>query len=699
MRGWLGLLIVVSACQKPAAPSPVDAGAKLSAPVARRTPVTSTLHGDTRTDEYAWMKEKGTPELEAHLRAENAYTDAVLAPQAPLRSSLEKELLSRRPRVIDDFPERLGRYEYWERSELELPFARLLRRPLDGGSEELLLDLNTLAPGATYVNLLDFAVTEDDARLAWAIDTSGSRDFTLHVTELDGGARWPCELGHVTSFDWAADGQTLFFTTENEAKRSSKLFRLDSGADAGVLVREERDEHFELTIRRSESRRFLLAESISLTTSEVSTLDARTPKGAFVVVLPRVQEQRYVADSRGDDFVVLSQDQGVEGRIFTVPVKNPKKGRRTEVVPRREGVPIEDFSVFDRYLVIWERVDGQLRPRALEWATKQWQDLGGEQGRYVPQLQPTPASTRFLYGLESPAQPLAIFERDLASGQTTKRWEYPVNGYDATSMEIVRLFATAQDGTKIPLTLARKKTTGPDAPLLLDGYGAYGDSNEAGFSPWNATLLERGVVLAYAHVRGGGEFGDRWHDGGRLATKLNSFTDFIACAEFLIAQQHTSPGKLAITGGSAGGLLMGGVLNLRPGLFHHAYVEVPFVDVINTMLDTSLPLTVGEFEEWGDPREAEAYGWMRAYSPYDNVKAQPYPAILVRSAYNDTQVLFHEPAKWVQRLRATKTDDRPLLLWMSMAPAGHGGRTALLDVARDDAKALAWLLTQWGLAK
>lgn len=699
MRGWLGVLILVSACQKPVVVVDAglhDAGTKLSAPVARRTPIASTLHGETRTDEYAWMKEKGTPELEAHLAAENAYTEAVLAPQAALRSALEKELLSRRPRVIDEFPERIRGYEYWERSELELPFSKLLRRPLDGGAEELLLDLNTLAPGASYVNLLDFDVTDDDARLAWAIDTSGSRDFTLHVSELDGGSRWPFALSHVTSFEWAADARTLFFTTENEAKRSSKLFRLDPGAEAGVLLMEERDEHFDLTIRRSESQRFLLAESISLTTTEVSTLEARTPKAAFSVVLPRVQEQRYVVDSRGEDFVILSQDEGVEGRIFTLPIKNPKKSKRTEVVPRRDGVPIEDFHAFDRFLVVWERVDGQLRPRSLEWSTRKSQDLGGEQGSYAPQLQPTPASTRFLYGLDSPAQPLAIFERDLVSGESTKRWEYPVNGYDSSNAEVLRVFATAADGTKIPITLARKKGTGPDAPLLLDGYGAYGDSNEAGFSGWNAALLERGVVLAYAHVRGGGEYGDRWHDDGRLKTKLNSFTDFIACAEFLIAQKHTSPGKLAITGGSAGGLLMGGVLNLRPELFHHAYVEVPFVDVINTMLDTSLPLTVGEFEEWGDPREADAYSWMRAYSPYDNVKAQAYPAILVRSAYNDTQVLFHEPAKWVQRLRAMKTDDRPLLLWMSMDPAGHSGRTALLDVARDEAQELAWLLTQWG---
>lgn len=697
-RGAPFLLLLLAACPKPSVP-PVEAGAGLRAPVARRTPVSSTLHGETRVDEYAWMKEKATPELEAHLRAENAYTEAVLAPQQGLRALLEKELEGRRPRIIDDFPEQHGSYEYWERSDLGAPFPQVLRRPLDGGPEAVLLDLETLAPDASYVSLLDYEVTDDDARLAWAIDTTGSRDFALHVTELDGGAQWPLALEHVTSFDWAADGQTLFFTTENDAKRSSKLFRLDRGADAGVLLVEERDEHFDLTIRRSEARRLLLLETVSLTTTETSFVDARTPKAPFQVVLPRMHDQRYSVHERGNDFVIVSQDQGPEGRVFTTPIKNPLKGKRTEVVPRREGVPIEAVSVFARYLVVWERIDGQSRPRALEWSTGKTQDFGEQQGLFTARHQPGFERASYLYGLESPAQPPAVFERDLVTGETKQRWQYPVNGFDRSSAEVLRLVATAKDGTKIPITLARKKGTRPDAPLLLEAYGAYGDPLEPGFSPWALALLERGVVLGYAHVRGGGEFGDRWHDGGKLSAKLNTFTDFLACAQFLVAGHHTTKDQLIITGGSAGGLLMGGVLNLDPGLFHAALVEVPFVDVITTMLDTSLPLTVGEFEEWGDPRQPEAYGWMRAYSPYDNVKAQPYPSILVRSAYNDTQVLFHEPAKWVQRLRALKTDDRPLLLWMSMEPAGHGGRTAQADVTSDDARILAWLLSEWGISQ
>ena len=689
-RLWPAVLLL-AACPKPVALW-VDAGPQ--APIARRTAVSTTLHGETRVDEYAWMKEKGTLELEAHLRAENAYTEAMLAPHEALRAQLETELTARRPRVIDEFPARYGRYEYWERSDLLEQFPRLLRRPLDGGPEELLLDLNALAPDASYVNLLDYGVTDDDAHLAWAIDTSGSRNFELHVTALDGGVGWPLALAHVTSFDWAADNQTLFFTTENDAKRSSKLFRLDPGADAGVLLLEERDEHFDVTIRRSAGRRFLLLETTSLTTTETAVLDARTPKAAFSVVLPRVQDQRYSVHERGKDFVIVAQDTGPEGRVFTVPMKDPRMGKRTEVVPRREGIPLEGAAVFAKYLVVWERVDGQSRPRAIEWSSGKSQDISAQQGLYSAVHQTGFESTRFLYEVESPSQPPAVLERDLVTGQTKQLWQLPVNGFEATRFEVLRLLATAKDGTKIPITLARKKNAAPDAPLLLEAYGAYGDPLEPAFRTASISLLDRGVVLAFAHVRGGGEFGDAWHDAGKLRTKINTFTDFIACAEFLIAQKHTSPGKLTITGASAGGLLMGGVLNLRPELFRAALVEVPFVDAITTMLDTSLPLTVGEFEEWGDPNKPDAYSWMRAYSPYDNVKAQAYPSILVRSSYNDTQVLFHEPAKWVQRLRTTKTDDRPLLLWMSMEPAGHGGRTGLLDVTRDDAKRLAWLLSQ-----
>lgn len=683
-------------CSRPPVPVSVpvpDAGR--APPIARRAPITTTLHGDTRTDEYGWMQHKG-PEVEALLAAENAYTDEQLAPLQPLRDALVSEFSARRPRRVDSLGTRHGAYDYFTRSDLSLPFAQYYRRPLDGGAPELVLDLNTVAPDASYVDLLDLDVSDDGQRFAWAVDVTGAREFVLRVRELDGGVDGPPLATHVTSFTFAADSRTLFFTTENESKRSQWLTRLDPGADAGVPVYDERDEHYELTVDRSNARGMVLLESASLATTEVRVLDARAPKGTFTVALPRVEGQRGAVEEHGAALVLLTEDRGAEGRVVTVPRKNPA-GRRTELVPRREGVPIEAIDVLAGHLVVWERIDGQPRPRALDWKTHASVPFGPPAAHLAPASQTSFETTRYRYSVESPVQPMTVVERDLLSGEERELWREPVLGFDPSSAEVLRVFATAADGTKIPITLARKKGTPADAPLLLEAYGAYGSVLDPEFLSTSVSLLERGVVLGFAHVRGGGEFGDAWHEAGKLANKRNTFSDFIACAEFLIAERHTSPGKLIITGASAGGLLMGGVVNQRPALFHAALVEVPFVDVLTTMLDPSLPLTVGEFEEWGDPREAEQYRWMREYSPYDNVTAQPYPALLVRSAYNDQQVLFHEPAKWVQRLRATKTDPKPLLLWMNMDPAGHSGRTRTDDVLKDEATRLAWLLSQWGL--
>lgn len=700
MRLHLAPLLLAVACTKPVVSPPpvVDAGAPRP-PAARRTPVSRTLHGETLVDEYAWMKEKGTPELEAHLAAENAYTEAMLAPHRALRAKLEQELRGRRPGVVDSFTTQHGTHLYWYRTDLARPFEQVLRRPLDGGPEQLVLDVGTLAPDASYVNLLDFEVSDDEARVAWAIDVEGAREFSLHVTELDGGARWPQAFPRATSFAWAADGRTLFFTTANEALRSHQLHRLDPGADAGVLVREEADERFDLTVMRTGSERFVALLSVSLTTNETALLDAKTPKGPLRVVQPRVQGQLGQAEERGRELVVLSRDQGREGRVYSVPLAAPREGKQVEWVPRREDVVLSTIEVTQTHLVVWERREGQLRPRALSWATRKWQDFEPQEGVFglLPQLPGQPS--RYRYEVSSPGLPATVFERDLAAGTTQRLWTQPVAGFEAGGLEVLRLSATAGDGTLIPITLARKKGVGPGAPLLLEAYGAYGDAFEVRFEQRMLPLLERGVVWAVAHVRGGGEFGERWHDAGKLQHKMNTFTDFIACAEHLVKEGHTTPGRLVITGGSAGGLLVGAALNLRPELFHAALAEVPFVDVLSTMLDPSLPLTLQEYEEWGDPRDPAQYGWIRAYSPYDNVKAQRYPNLLVRTAYNDTQVLFHEPAKWVQRLRALKTSEAPVLLWISMDPAGHGGRTNLQDVDRDEAKRLAWLLAQWGVSQ
>lgn len=682
--------------QTPAVAAPDDSG--LRPPVARREVTRTTLHGDTLEDEYAWMREKGTAEIEALLRAENAYTAVQLAPLAPLEERLDAEFDARRPERVDSLPVRHGRYEYWRRDEREREYERYFRRPVGGGREELVLDVAALAPDASYVDLLALDVTPDGRRAAWAIDTTGDRTFTLHVTELPSRRQRPDALEHVTSFAWAADGQTLLYTTENALKRSAALWRYTLGSDGGVKVYDEVDEHHELAVERSRSERLLILDSASFTTSEAFVLDAAKPTSSLASVLGRKAGQRYAADHLGEQLFVLTDDQGPERRLVSVPLRAPR-GAPKELVPRRPGVPLDGFDVLAQHLVVWERVDGRRRPRALTFATGAWQDFAPADGFVSPVENPEQRTTKYRYAVESPVQPEAIFERDLATGVTKKLWQAPVPGFDPSGFELLRLEATAADGVKVPVTLARKKGLTLPAPLLLEGYGAYGDSLEPGFSQWAVSLLARGVVLGFAHVRGGGEHGEAWHDSGRREFKANSFSDFIAVAEFLQAQGHTTRAQLIITGGSAGGLLMGGVLNQRPELFRAALVEVPFVDVMNTMLDTSLPLTIGEFDEWGDPREPAAWKRMRAYSPYDNVRAQAYPPLLVRGAYHDTQVLFHEPTKWVQRLRARKTDPNPVLLWMSMEPSGHGGRTSQSDAAADELRRQAWLLSQWGLAE
>lgn len=718
VRRWrwaLAAWLLLSACLRPSPPDAVDAGAAaapapvevsrlaaddggLRPPVARREVVRTTLHGETLEDEYAWMRAKGTPEIEALLRAENAYADALLAPLAPLEERLDAEFDARRAARLDSLPVRHGRYEYWRRDQRAREYERYLRRPAGGGKEELVLDVGALAPDASYVDLLALDVSLDGRRAAWALDTTGDRTFTLHVTELPSGRRRPDTLAHVTSFAWAADGQTLLYTTENELKRSAALWRYTLGSDGGVKLYDERDEHHELSVERTSDDTLLLLRSESFTTSETFFVDAKTPSAPLTAVLPRRAGRRYAVDRLGDDFVVLTDDQGPERRLVTVPLAVPGVIER-ELVRRRPGVPLESFDVLARHVVTWERSGGLRRPRALELATGAWQDFAPATGFYAPADNPWPRPASYRYAVESPVQPPAVFERNLVTGATKKLWEEPVPGFSPADFELLRLEAPAPDGVLVPVTLARKKGVALPAPLLLEGYGAYGDPLDPGFSQWAVSLLSRGVVLGWAHVRGGGELGEAWHDAGRRAAKDTSFSDFIAVAEFLQAKGHTTRAQLAITGASAGGLLMGAVLNRRPELFRAALVEVPFVDVMNTMLDVSLPLTIGEFDEWGDPREPAAFKRMRAYSPYDNVRAQAYPPLLVRGAYHDTQVLFHEPTKWVQRLRARKTDSNPVLLWMSMEPSGHGGRTSQSDAAADELRRQAWLLSQWGITE
>ncbi|MCC6332587.1 MAG: S9 family peptidase [Myxococcales bacterium] len=709
----LGLFCALAACRTPAPSAPdaglptpvaaaaVDAGLPRP-PIARAATTSFELHGVHLEDEYAWMKKKGTPELEAYLAAENAYTDAVLRPLAPLRDTLVAELRGRMKEDDDSARFPMRGYEYWSRTRKDVAFESWWRAPRGGGAEQPLVDLNVEADGGTFAALGELEVSDDNARLAWTIDRSGFNEFELSVKDLGTGAVLDAPIPHVTSAAWAADSKTLFYTTENDAKRSFRLYRHEVGAPAAKdrLVYEEKDERFDVSVSRTASGRFLVLDSRSLTTSEARVVDAKTPTAPFKVVWPRVQDHIYDLEDHGQRFLLRVNDTGKTYRVVSVPLANPK-AKPVEVIPLRPEVMLEQFHVSERFLTVLERKGGVLSLRALEHKT------GAEQRVELPEADVSLwiaqnedfDSTALRFGLTSLVTPATYLERELLTGKTTRVWQRSVPGYEPTRYETLRLEATASDGTKIPLSLARKKGVSGPGPLLLRGYGAYGVNNDPRFSSADVSLLERGVVLVEAHLRGGGELGKRWHDAGRLAKKMNTFTDFIACAEFLQREGWTTKDQLVISGMSAGGLLMGAVLNLRPDLFKAAYVEVPFVDVINTMLDESLPLTVNEFEEWGNPKVKADFEVMRAYSPYDNVKAQAYPAILVRSAYNDSQVLFHEPAKWVAKLRATKSDSNPLLLWMELKPAGHGGRANRYELLDDSARELSFMLWQWGKTK
>ncbi len=716
MRARFLCLFLIVGCARPegAVPKPtLDAGpaaaraapALPTPPVAPKHPETTTLHGAARTDDYAWMKAKGTKELEEHLAAENRYTEAMMAPTRALRDTLYRELVGRMKETDESPPYRYNGFWYGIRVEAGKEHELHFRKKAPDAPEEIFLDVNALAEGAKFTAVSDVDPSDDNALLAYSVDHSGLREYTLFIKDLKTGALLPEQVPHATSLEWAADSKTLFYTTENSAKRSSRLWRhaLGTKVEKDVLVYEEKDERFDVEISRTLDRQLLVLGIASHTTSEERVLDAKTPTGAFRVVLPRKQDVQYDLEHRGHSYFLRINDTGRTFRLVEVPEKDPAKGPWKELIPARPEVMLSGVDVLKDYLVVWERERGLVHARTMPF------------GNQKPVTFTPPVADYSLSAganAEFDAKDFQVAWTSMVDPETTESWSLETGAHTVLKVEEVptyareqydttRLEVTAKDGAKIPVSLAWKKGTPRDgsAPLYLRGYGAYGSTDDVSFELDGVSLMDRGLVLAETHLRGGGDFGRPWHDAGRMMNKKNTFTDFIACAEGLVDAKWTSPSKLVINGASAGGLLMGAVLNLRPDLFKAAFVEVPFVDVVNTMLDESLPLTVSEFEEWGNPKQKSAYEYMVSYSPYDNVRAQAYPAMLVRSSYNDTQVLFHEPAKWVAKLRATKTDANPLLLWMDMEPAGHGGKSGRYESLHEDAFGLGFVLWQLGLTR
>jgi oligopeptidase B len=673
-------------------------------PVARRALSRATPHGGARADEYAWLRRSADPEVLSYLEAENAYADALMRPTDALQRRLYEEMLARAEEQDSSAPYRLGDYLYYRRTSAGEQHPVYCRRPADAaGTEEVVLDPNALAACHDYLRVGAYEVSDDGRLLAYSVDTTGTGRCTLHVKDLTNGRPYPETFERVGAVVWAADGRTLFYTTEDEStRRARRLFRCAPGGGRSELVYDEGDESCELRLTRSRDREFIFVNSVGATSTEVRFIPSGRACDPPRLIRRREPGHQYYVHHSGGLFYIRTNLAAKNFRVVFAPVSARPGEGWTDLVPHRPEVKIEGVELFADYCVVTESEDGlrrlrvvDLRDRAshrLEFAEPVY-SLGAAENREFRS-----DTFRFAYG--SFVTPDSVIAYNMDTRERAVPKQARVHGYRASLYASERVFATAADGARVPVSLVYRRDRrrrGP-RPLLLYGYGAYGVSAPVGFSAERLSLLDRGVVYAVAHVRGGGELGEAWHEAGSLLSKRNSLTDFISAAEHLIAEGYTAPDRLAVWGNSAGGLLAAAAINMRPELFKAAVLEVPFVDVLGSMTDPTLPLTVSDYPEWGDPREPRAYSYMRSYSPYDNIEAKAYPAMLVKAALNDSHVAYWGPAKYVARLRALKTDDCPLLLKVSMS-AGHGGPAGLYDALRQTAFDYAFVLSQIGVAR
>ncbi len=688
----------------PATPAPLSLDPHAAKPpVTERRPKIVGLHGDRIEDPYFWLREKGDPAVLAHLKAENAYTAAVTAPLKGLEKRLYDEIIGRIQQTDTSAPYRQRGYWLYSRTEEGKQYRILCRKQ---GSleapEEVVLDVNRLAEGHPFMALGAFEYSDDDALLAYSTDVNGHRDYEFHLKNLATGEEIRTPIGKVASLVWAADNRTLFYTTEDEAKRSYRLWRYTLGEKDSLLLYEEKDELYELEVGRSHDDKYLFAESVSSRTTEVRFLAADQPTGEWRVIAPRRDEIKYFPESRDGVFYIRTNDGAPEFRVVTAPVDDPGVDHWQEYLPGDPTVKIEAFVPFATHAVIFERAEGLPRFRVWDFTTKESRPVPLPEAAYDADLAPNPefGADAFRYTYESPVTPPSVYEEKFAGGEPTliKRTAV-LGGYDPARYVVERLAAPASDGTLVPLDVVRRKDVAVDghAPLWLEGYGSYGISLDSSFSSPRVSLLDRGVIYATAHIRGGGELGEKWHDAARMLTKKNTFTDFVACADYLVAKGYTSHERILIEGASAGGLLIGATLNLRPDLCKAAILGVPFVDVLNTMSDPTLPLTTGEYIEWGNPNHPDEYAYIKSYSPYDNLQTKRYPTLLIMTSLNDSQVPYWEPAKYAAKVRTVKTDANPVLLKVNLA-AGHGGASGRYDRLKEVAFQYAFGLAELGVA-
>jgi len=677
----------------------------LQPPPTEKKPKITEINGDRLVDNYFWLREKTNPAVIAHLEAENAYTGAVMKPTGALQDQLYTEILSHIKQTDTNVPYRWGNSFYYSRTVEGKQYPIYCRKQgsLDA-SEEILLDLNELAKGQKFMAVGSFAPSDDGTLLAFSTDNTGYRQYTLQIKNLRSGELLPEKIERVDDVAWATDNKTLFYVTEDAVtKRNDKMFRHVLGSDKYELIYDEKDELFDIGVQRSRDKAVIMVGAFSKTSTEFRFIPANNPNAVWKTIVARQADHEYDVEHRGDLFYIRTNKGAKNFRVVTAPLSDPSEKNWKEFVAHRPAVKVDGVDLFKDHAVLSEWENGLQQIEVIDFKTNKRHRIQFPEPVYAAGLSTNREfDTKVLrYNYQSLVTPSSVFDYDMDTGQATllKQIEVP-GGFDKANYKSERVFATASDGTKIPMSVVYKRgvTLDGSAPMLLYAYGSYGIPISPTFSAGRLALLDRGVIYVIAHIRGGGELGEPWRDAGRMMQKMNTFTDFIACAEHMVKNKYTSSDRLVIQGGSAGGLLMGAVTNMRPDLFKAVVAQVPFVDVLNTMLDASLPLTTSEYIEWGNPNEKPAYDYMKKYSPYDNVHKANYPAMLVKVSLNDSQVPYWEGAKFVAKIRELKTDHNPLLLKTNMG-AGHGGASGRYDAIHESAFDYAFMLWQMGLAK
>ena len=675
----------------------------IAAPIHTERPI----NGAVLTDDYAWLRKRNDPQVLQYLNAENTYAEQATASERPLAEKLYQETLSHIKQSDTTVPYRKHGYWYYSHNEEGKQYAVYCRKKETlSAPEEVMLDANALAQGEKFTSIGALSVSDDSRWLAYTLDNVGFRQYKLHIKDLSTGQVLPDTAERVDSVAWAADSKSLFYTTEDaQTKRANLAYRhlAGTGTSTDPVIFNEKDERYNLDLDRTRDGKYLVLSSTSHVTSEARFLSADTPQGDWTLIEPRKEGVKYVADEGEGIFYLRVNDTSASYRLVTAPVASPGKANWTEVIAARPEAPIDDLDVFKTFYVVTERRRGLPVLQVTSLANKESHTIDVPERAYTINAAKNAEfdTTHYRYSYESPITPPSTFEYDVTKQTSTllKEQEVP-GGYLKSRYVVERLFLPARDGVNIPVTVVYRKDKFQRGqnPLFVNGYGSYGYSLDDGFSVKLFALLDRGVVTAVTHIRGGGELGEAWHDGGKMMTKRNTFTDFIDTTEGLLGDGYGKRGAVGIEGASAGGLLIGAVTNMRPDLFAVVLCEVPFVDVMNTMLDATLPLTVPEYEEWGDPNQKPAFDYMLSYSPYDNVTAKAYPAILVQTSYDDSQVMYWEPAKYVAKLRAVKTDHNPLVFFINMH-GGHGGSSGRYDRVREQDRRYAFMLTQLGITQ